>query len=847
MNNTTIRLELLDPSPTNPRTHFDPDYIKSLAENFIAHTRPDRGTHGVKQSLLVRPRDGGRYEIVAGECRYRGAKMAPTLTDDAEISKILAELPCRVEELTDREVLELQLVENVKRTDLTGVEEARGYKRLLDLKETDGTASYTVEKIAGQIGKSADVIYLKLKLLSAPEVLLKALEDKVPGISERHCVLVARVPDPKLREEAAAEVMAGEYDQPEIEGGARAVRPLTINETKALLREKYMVSLKGAPWKLEDAELLPDAGPCAGCQYLAREFLQGTGELSQAQGKGRSGGIDPLTCCNPACHDGKMKAHFAREAAVVKSDGGKVLTAAEAKKLFYPSGGLQHTAPFVMLDEKPGYEITGTWDDSKTPSYRELLEKAEAKPKLVIAMTPKGEVVKMVDKKAALELAKNLKAKGGLKGEKKKETPAEIKAREARSKANKISERTKVLALSMLAEHIGAKGIGLDEQMGHIELALHHAGMDGCRLVAEWLECKPEKAKGQHLDQRHYRNAIMAHLRERGHALPALQAIESVIRVAKEVKQWGWVPECYKILARAHAFDPKDVDKKATKLVTDELDAKAAKKAARNAPPPKKPASVSKSAAAARNAKVNDAEEKARDKISKGKLGGAQIVLAGGSLEPMAEPGARRFLVEEKDVSSFAKRLMEMDIAPSQPNENGVFATVASFKLKAGLCWCAIELATNEAGQWATGYHYDSSKPMVYASGGGLPRADAMHPTRYAAVMNEIQELIEHLPKEYSKIIEALKDARAVVERIQAASGGEPASNVMSIEEFAKEMGMKPVKSDPSKRAGPEDSSTRAKALAIYKKTGSLKQAADGSGAKLDAVRNWKRRDAAWK
>lgn len=824
MNNQNIRVELLDASPTNPRTHFDPDYIQSLAENFIAHTRPDKGTHGVKQSLLVRPRDGGRYEIVAGECRYRGTKLAVTLTDDAEISRILAELPCRIEELTDREVLELQLVENVKRTDLTGVEEARGYKRLLDLREEDGTNSYTVEKIAGQIGKSADVIYLKLKLLNAPEILLKALEDKVTGISERHCVLVARVPDPKLREEAAAEIIAGEIDEGETEGGARARRPLTINETKAMLREKYMVSLKGAPWKLEDMELLPSSGACAGCQFLAREFLQGTGELSQAQGKGRSGGIDPLTCCNPACHDAKMKAHFAREAAAVKQDGGKVLSAAESKKLFYQHGGLMHNAPFVLLNEKPGYEITGSWDDSKTPTFAKLLEEAEAKPKLVIAMTPKGEVVKMVDKRAALELAKNLKAKGGIKAEKQKETPAEIQAREARSKANKIAERTKVLALSMLAEHIGAKGVGLEEQMGHIELALHHAGMDGCRLVAEWLECKPEKKKGDHLMQGHYAKAIMAHLRDRGHALPALQAIESVIRVAKEVKQWGWVPECYKILAKAHGFDPKDVDKKATKLVTEELDAKAAKKAARNAPPPKKPASVSKSAAAARNAKVNDASEKTRDKMSGGKLS--------------------EHATTDTKVEDFARRLLEAEVPPSEPNEHGVFTESPLFQLRCGRALVGVSLAQSEDGRWATGYEYKNSAAKQSTGGCGLPKVGALLKDRTAAIESELQSLIEHLNgDDYDTMIERLKDVKAEVIRLDAKASQPAAEKVISIEESAKEMGLGPVEN----RAGPEDGTTRAKALEIYKRTGSLKQAAQESGAKLDAVRNWKRRDPAWK
>jgi ParB/RepB/Spo0J family partition protein len=624
--NQIIPLKELDPSPTNPRKKFKQAEIEDLGRSFINHTIPDKGVHGVKQSLLVRELANGRKEIIAGERRFRGALWAIENAPSDEIREILSGLPCRVEQLTDRQVLEIQLVENVQREDLTPVEEANSYQMLLELKDEDGTPSYTVEKIAQQVGRKVASIYEKLKILKAGQRALEALEAGI--LSERHCVYLARVPEPALREKAAAEIIQGKE---ELGPDGEKVRvALTVNEAREWLREHYFASLKRVPWKLEDAALLPEAGPCIGCKHLAAEVLKGTGELAdmknekgKGETKGKSGGVDPLTCCNPSCRDEKLRVFFNQRAQQTKAAGGKVLTAREVKEVFYPHGGVQHGCNYVPLDSKPGYDVTGRWDDKRTPTYGELKKDAKADIPVAIALSPKGEIVELIDKKAAVGLAQKLKSGGGLKQDKKTLSAAEVKAKKAEALRNKITAKTRVLALSMLFEWVSERGVGIDEQMGHIKLALWHAGMDGCRLVAEWLDCAPEKKKGQ-LMHDDYTRAILAHLAGRGYALQQLQAVEAVIRVAKEVKQWGWAPECYKILAAAHGFDLKRVDARAKSDVEAIENAKDAKKAVKEGRGEKKPPSVSKSAAAARSAKVNGADETARDKISKGRLSGSE-------------------------------------------------------------------------------------------------------------------------------------------------------------------------------------------------------------------------------
>ena len=138
-----VRLPLasIRPNPRQPRKRFAEESLKELADSIREK--------GLLQPLLVRPQGDG-YELVAGERRYRAALMAG-----------LQEVPAVVKDLTDREALELALVENLQREDLSPVEEARGYQALLEM-------GLTQEEVARRVGKARSTVANALRLLQLP-------------------------------------------------------------------------------------------------------------------------------------------------------------------------------------------------------------------------------------------------------------------------------------------------------------------------------------------------------------------------------------------------------------------------------------------------------------------------------------------------------------------------------------------------------------------------------------------------------------------------------------------------------------------------------------------------------
>lgn len=148
----TLVVTQLMPGKYQPRTRFDDTQLSELAESIAKH--------GVMQPILVRTLPSGRYEIVAGERRWRAAKLAG-----------LQRVPVIIRELSDKQTLELALVENVQRQDLGPLEESIGYQRLIEEFE------YTQEELASAVGKSRSHITNLLRLQSLPDEV-KAMLDK---------------------------------------------------------------------------------------------------------------------------------------------------------------------------------------------------------------------------------------------------------------------------------------------------------------------------------------------------------------------------------------------------------------------------------------------------------------------------------------------------------------------------------------------------------------------------------------------------------------------------------------------------------------------------------------------
>ncbi len=582
-------ITILHASPTNPRKHFPDEELLDLQKSMREH--------GFKTAFPIYARpsrsEPGRLEIIAGERRFRSASAIG-----------LDRVPVVVEEVDDKTVLELQLIENLQREALTAVEEARAYERLRD------EFKLTLEEIAARVGKTKSTVRDKLKMLRAPACLLDALDDEASRIGVDQCVVVAGIPDKSLREKCAKEVIAGTYDHV---SGQNV--PLSVQATRRHVREHYTVSLKGCAWDIDDAALLPDAGACSGCLFFIKKMAEADEDLKAElqTGGGGKGGVDPMTCTNPACHARKMDALWKQKSAAAKASGeAKVLTKDEAAKIFHSRGGLQYDAAYVTLDDKPGYEVTGRYDSSKTPSFRKLLSQSGAKPTVVLARDPRGDIVELLPKKAAIELAKSLKKSGKLK--KDAPTAAEKKEAEKRAFENKVSAREKIVTLDVFFKALSKKPLGIDGQRVMLRTMLHStAGMDGSRLMAEWLGLEPEQPKkGRSTDQSCYQDVIMKHVETAG--MIELQAMTFVAFIAREVKQ-GWAVEykCGEVMKHL-GLTLAAIEKQAKE------DVKAAIAAKAKSAKPEKPKLVSKSKSAARNAGVLAADETRRDKLSKGVL-----------------------------------------------------------------------------------------------------------------------------------------------------------------------------------------------------------------------------------
>jgi ParB family chromosome partitioning protein len=145
-------IELLKPSATNPRKHFAEADLEDLAKSIR--------DKGLLQPIVVRPLAEGEYEIVAGERRWRAAQRAG-----------IHDVPVLIRELSDGEALEIALIENIQRTDLNPLEEARAYGLLLE------RFSYTQQQLADSIGKSRSHIANTLRLLNLPDSVRRQIEE----------------------------------------------------------------------------------------------------------------------------------------------------------------------------------------------------------------------------------------------------------------------------------------------------------------------------------------------------------------------------------------------------------------------------------------------------------------------------------------------------------------------------------------------------------------------------------------------------------------------------------------------------------------------------------------------
>lgn len=162
----TLRLSEIEPNRNQPRTNFDEDALMELADSIEKH--------GLIQPIVVRPTSSGVYQIVAGERRWRACRMAG-----------LSEVPVVIKELDDQKYFEIALIENLQREDLNAVEEAQGYKTLIDVYRL------TQEQVAESVGKSRSAVTNALRLLNLNADALEALKNGQITAGHARAILAA--------------------------------------------------------------------------------------------------------------------------------------------------------------------------------------------------------------------------------------------------------------------------------------------------------------------------------------------------------------------------------------------------------------------------------------------------------------------------------------------------------------------------------------------------------------------------------------------------------------------------------------------------------------------------------
>ena len=186
-----LPLTVLRPNPDQPRRHFDPESLRELADSIKAQ--------GIIQPLLVRPQsDGTTYQIVAGERRWRASQLAG-----------LTAIPAYIRTISDENVMEMALVENIQRQDLNAIEIALAYEHLL---ENEGM---TQEKISERVGKSRAAIANYLRLLKLPAQVQMALQKK--EIDMGHCRALLALDSPSLQIKLFKEIQKNGYSVRKVE------------------------------------------------------------------------------------------------------------------------------------------------------------------------------------------------------------------------------------------------------------------------------------------------------------------------------------------------------------------------------------------------------------------------------------------------------------------------------------------------------------------------------------------------------------------------------------------------------------------------------------------------------
>ena len=220
-----VDIDLIEPSSFQPRMNFDEERLEELAQSIRSN--------GIIQPLLIRRIDGGKYQLVAGERRWRAAQRAG-----------LSKVPCVVREIPEEKMLELALVENIQRQELNAIEEAHAYKRLIE------ALGLTQEMVAQRVGRDRTFITNYLRLLRLPEDIQQLVESE--KLSMGHARALLGVDDPEIQRNLASKIVEKGFSVRETERAIKKIISGTKPEsTNVSANFQEDANLKAAEVKLQ--------------------------------------------------------------------------------------------------------------------------------------------------------------------------------------------------------------------------------------------------------------------------------------------------------------------------------------------------------------------------------------------------------------------------------------------------------------------------------------------------------------------------------------------------------------------------------------------------------------------
>lgn len=392
-----LDLSKLEESSLNPRKHFDATKQAELNASVAAK--------GVLEPILVRPIDKGfvsskqggpeRFEVVAGARRFRAAQAAELKT-----------VPCLVRDMTDVEVREVAILENVCREDISALDEGDAYRDLVKLGQT-------VEQLVEKTGRSRTIVFARMKLA---ELQGEARELVLTGSwSASIGELIARLPTEKAQQAAMKRLQ--EKQKYSVDG----VAGIAFRVAKEILDDEFVLQLKDATFDVKDEQLVPGAGACAACPKRTHA----------PDNREQFADVKSDTCLDEQCWNKKKSASFKLLQAEAEAGGKKLVKEPKLLGSNYYGDKPTFTAAAAEKYSKPADEVLGekTWKD---------LLGADV-PKVVV-LDGQNKTHNLVDRKAALKLLEEKDPKAAAKL---KEAPSPAKKKEDDWQARQAADQKK--------------------------------------------------------------------------------------------------------------------------------------------------------------------------------------------------------------------------------------------------------------------------------------------------------------------------------------------------------------------------------------------------------------------